>query len=75
MKSAGIIVIVFIVLAVLHQDAWNWDSDKLVFGFMPVGLAFHALYSIVAATFWGLVMKFAWPHELEEWAEGKEEGQ
>ena len=41
MKSA-VIVFVFIALAVLHQDIWNWDNSNLVFGFLPVGLAYHA---------------------------------
>ena len=66
-----VILIIFLVLVVLHQDFWNWDNASLVFGFMPVGLFYHACYSLVAALFWGLVMKFAWPTELEEWAEGK----
>jgi len=61
--------IVFIVLAVLHQDVWNWDNANLVFGFLPVGLAYHAAYSIVAAAFWAIVMKVAWPTRLEEWAD------
>ena len=61
--------IIFIILGILHQDFWNWDNASLVFGFMPVGLAYHAGYSIFAATFWGLVMKFAWPARLEEWAD------
>jgi hypothetical protein len=37
---------------------------------MPVGLFYHACYSLVAALFWGVVIKVAWPTELEEWAEG-----
>lgn len=69
MKTA-VIVTVFIALAVLHQDTWNWDNGNLVFGFMPVGLAYHAGYSIVAALFWAFVVKFAWPTRLEEWADG-----
>ena len=72
MKLA-IIIFVFLVLAVLHQDFWNWDNSKLVLGFMPVGLAYHALYSIVAATFWALVVIFAWPTKLEKWADGEED--
>ena len=68
--STRVFVIVFIILAVLHQDAWNWDNANLVFGFIPVGLAYHALYSIVAATFWAFVTKFAWPQKWEDWAEG-----
>lgn len=70
MKPAVLIaIVVFIVLAILHQDVWNWDNADLVFGFMPIGLAYHAGYSIVAASFWAIVMKFAWPTQLEEWAD------
>ncbi|MFP6866825.1 MAG: DUF3311 domain-containing protein [Roseibacillus sp.] len=69
-KPTLVFLIVFVVLAILHQDFWNWDNKNLVFGFMPVGLAYHALYSLVAAGFWAIVIKVAWPTELEEWAEG-----
>jgi hypothetical protein len=69
-KPTTIFVAVFIALAILHQDAWNWDNASLVFGFLPVGLAYHAAYSLTAAAFWAVVMKFAWPKHLEEWAEG-----
>ena len=72
-KPTLVFLIVFVVLAILHQDFWNWDNKNLVLGFMPVGLAYHALYSLVAASFWAIVMKVAWPTELEEWAEGGEE--
>ena len=69
-KTTLLFLLVFIALAVLHQDVWNWDKPDLVFGFMPIGLAYHAAYSLVAAAFWAGVMKFAWPTKLEEWAEG-----
>ena len=46
-KPTLVFLIVFVVLAILHQDFWNWDNKNLVFGFMPVGLAYHALYSLV----------------------------
>ena len=69
-KPTLIFLIVFIVLAVLHQDVWNWDNANLVFGFMPVGLAYHAAYSLHAATIWAVVLKVSWPHKLEEWADG-----
>ena len=58
-----------VMLAVLHQDVWLWSNDDLVFGFMPIGLAYHAGFSIVAACLWALMVKFAWPTELERWAE------
>ena len=67
--KTGIIIFVFITLAVLHQDTWNWDIGNLLLGFIPVGLAYHAGYSIVAAVFWACVVKFAWPKHLEEWAD------
>jgi len=72
-KTSLVAAIVFVILAILHQDEWNWDNATLVFGFMPLGLAYHALYSIVAAVFWALVVKFAWPYYLEEWADGGDE--
>ena len=68
--STLLFLLVFIVLAVLHQDFWNWDRADLVFGFLPIGLAYHAAYSLVAACFWAVVIKFAWPEDLEKWAEG-----
>jgi hypothetical protein len=70
MTKKRIIFIVFVFLLLLHQDSWNWDNANLVLGFMPVGLFYHACYSLVAALFWGIVMKVAWPTELEKWAEG-----
>ena len=70
MTKKRIIFIVFVLLLLLHQDSWNWDNANLVLGFMPVGLFYPACYSLVAALFWGIVMKVAWPTELEEWAEG-----
>ncbi|PAY20486.1 hypothetical protein CKO51_05380 [Rhodopirellula sp. SM50] len=54
-----------VLLVVLHQDLWNWDNDRLVFGFMPVTLVYHAGISIAASVVWFLATKFAWPHDLE----------
>ena len=63
-----------IALFILHQDIWWWDNaEPLVFGFIPIGLAYHALYTILAACLWALAIRFAWPHHLEEFAEAEEE--
>ena len=53
-------------LYLLHQDYWFWDSARpLVFGFLPIGLFYHAAYSLaVAALMWALV-RYAWPGHLE----------
>jgi hypothetical protein len=68
-----VVLTIALVLAVLHQDFWLWHDTTLVFGFIPVGLAYHAMYSILAACLWGLVVKFAWPEEVEAFASGEEE--
>jgi uncharacterized oligopeptide transporter (OPT) family protein len=51
---------------VLHQDSWNWKSTDVVFGILPVGLAYHAGYSILAAVMMGVLVRFAWPEHLEQ---------
>ena len=73
---ARLIWLMAVVLAVLHQDVWNWDSKALVLGFMPVGLAYHALYSVAAALMWMAALRWAWPSGVEAWAnETGEEGE
>ena len=70
MSSAGKFAWALVaLLAILHYDFWNWDNRSLVFGFMPIGLFFQALISIGAALAWALVVKFAWPSRIEEWAD------
>mgnify|MGYP002624326590 CR=1 FL=1 len=70
---ATIVFALAILLALLHQDFWFWNNRTLVFGFMPIGLAYHALFSLMAAACWALAVKFAWPTHIEEWADEFEE--
>ncbi len=65
----AISIAAFVALFVLHHDFWNWDDTTLVFGFIPVGLAYHAGYSVVISIFWFLVARYAWPHSVEKWAD------
>ena len=63
------LLLLLLILAVyaLHQDIWNWNkADPLVFGFLPIGLAYHAAYSILAAAMMAVLVAFAWPKHLEE---------
>ena len=55
-------------VTVLHFDLWNWDTTEVVFGFMPIGLAWQAGVSLAAAAVWALMMKIGWPHGVEGWA-------
>lgn len=57
-------------LFVLHHDFWFWNDRTLVLGFLPIGLAYHMLYSVAAAGLWLAMLKFAWPEHIEEYANG-----
>ncbi len=61
-------LLLFLMIAgvyVLHQDFWNWKSTDIVLGFLPIGLAYHVGYSILAAIMMAVLVKFAWPTYLE----------
>jgi hypothetical protein len=61
--------LLFLLIALVylaHQDLWNWKkSEPLVFGFLPVGLAYHAGYSVLCAGLMAVLVKAAWPKHLE----------
>ncbi len=65
MKTAlGVLLIV--ALYVLHQDFWFWrEARPLVFGFMPIGLFYHAAFTVVTALALALLVRLLWPADLE----------
>ena len=66
MKTAGLVIFA-LALYVLHQDYWNWSSyEPLIFGFLPVGLAYHGAFSVLCAVMMFLMVKFAWPAHLDD---------
>ena len=53
-------------LYLLHQDFWFWrDARPLLFGFLPVGLAYHGAYTLAAAGLMILLCRYAWPGHLD----------
>ena len=54
-----------ILLVILHQDNWFWDDETLVFGFMPIGLFYHACISMAASATWLLAVKQFWPFDAD----------
>ncbi|MES2463707.1 MAG: DUF3311 domain-containing protein [Armatimonadota bacterium] len=64
MKPLLAIWVVLVLL--LHQDIWFWKDRSLVFGSIPIGLAYHAGYAILAAITMALLVRFFWPGQLEE---------
>jgi len=69
MKASKALFLTILIIAVyfLHQDFWNWKTaEPLVFGFLPIGLAYHAGYSILAAILMVVLVRLAWPKHLED---------
>ena len=69
----NVVYALIVIMAIIHQDFWWWDNKTLVFGFMPLGLFYPALFSCMAAGVWALAIKWAWPSDIEEWAESADE--
>jgi hypothetical protein len=66
MKRLPLILLVVFFYA-LHQDFWFWRAARpLVFGSIPIGLFYHACYSVAAAVLMWLLVRQAWPSHLEE---------
>ncbi len=67
MRKTKNLLLLLLVCAVylLHQDFWNWKKASVIFGFLPIGLAYQAGYSFLAALTMAILVKFAWPSHLE----------
>lgn len=55
-----------VLVLLLHQDIWFWKDRTLVFGLIPIGLAYHALYAVLASITMALLVRFLWPGHLED---------
>ncbi|MGE0394782.1 MAG: hypothetical protein AB7P67_14545 [Vicinamibacterales bacterium] len=54
-------------LYLLHQDLWFWRAARpLVFGFLPIGLAYHAAYTLAIAGVLAWLVRTYWPDHLED---------
>lgn len=57
------------ILLIAHQDFWFWNDARLVFGFIPIGLFYHACLSLAAGLMWFFVCTVAWPADLDDESE------
>jgi len=65
--NRSLLVCAVVVLYLLHQDYWFWrEARPLVFGFLPVGLAYHAAYCVAVALLMWTLTRLAWPAHLED---------
>jgi uncharacterized membrane protein len=72
MRNKVVLGLLVLGVFLLHQDFWNWRKSDLVFGCLPIGLAYHAGYSILSAVLMWMLVKFAWPKELDAMESGSE---
>jgi len=49
------------------------DDSTLLFDFLPIGLFYQALISVLAGVAWLLVVRHAWPANIEAWADSEQE--
>ena len=68
MKSRHLVLtLAVVVLYALHQDIWFWRTARpLVFGFLPIGLFYHACFSVAAALLMAALVTYAWPGHLDD---------
>ena len=64
-----VVIALFVIMLIIHQDFWYWSDASLIFGFMPIGLFYHALFSIACAILGALAIKYLWPTEAEAHSE------
>ena len=61
-----LLTVTFLLVLFLRHDYWNWDTPGyLLFGFLPVGLWWQALVTILASIMMWLMVTLAWPAHLE----------
>ena len=66
-KTAASVLVAALYL--LHQDVWLWrTAEPLVFGFLPIGLFYHAAYTVTAALAMWILVRLLWPSHLDEGA-------
>jgi Protein of unknown function (DUF3311) len=65
--QAAFAALITALVYVLHQDFWFWRTARpLVFGFLPIGLFYHAAYTAAISVFMWLMVRRFWPVHLEE---------
>src|SRR5207302_3565755 len=67
-RMKWLVYLLAVVVFVLHQDWWNFPkAEPLAFGFLPIGLTYHAVYSVACAVLMWLFVRYAWPKHLEKY--------
>ena len=60
-------------LCVAHQDFWYWrETRPLVFGFLPIGLFYHAAFTVSMSVGMWILVRLVWPAHLEDQTSARE---
>ena len=57
----GLVIIFFLA----RYDIWQMDSPQMLLG-LPIGLAYHVIYTAATIAVLALLVRFAWPGEPQE---------
>jgi hypothetical protein len=64
--SKAVSIALVALLYVLHQDVWFWrQSRPLVFGVLPIGLFYHAAFTVATSVVLMVLVKLLWPAALD----------
>jgi hypothetical protein len=56
-----------LVYYLLHQDVWFWrDARPIVFGVLPIGLFYHAAYTLGVSGLVWILIRTVWPAHLDD---------
>ena len=59
------VVLMIPILALLFQNFWLWDGDRLILG-LPVNLLYHVGFCVLIAAVMFVVVACAWPRYLDK---------
>jgi hypothetical protein len=68
----GFFWLFFFLMLFLHQDFWNWSTEAISFLGMPIGLFYHALFSVACSLLGAWAVIRAWPAKWEKYADVKD---
>jgi hypothetical protein len=69
---SSLLLLLTVLLYLLHQDFFLWrEARPLALGFLPIGLVYHAVYTLACAGLMLLLCRFAWPSHLDRDEDGK----
>ena len=60
------LIAALLALAILHHDFWWWADRTLLFGWIPIGLAWHVGISLAAGLLGLVAIRFCWPRWLDD---------